>query len=320
MKVQTSLLALATLALGTAAPAEDLLPLTFQMTWKAQAEHGGYYQAVEKGFYADCGLDITIREGGPGVDGLQLLTSGAVDIAVIGQNDGVMRMNEAGFPAKAVMATFQKMPQILMFHAESGIETPEDLAGRPIMISAANRNTFWPFLRARYGLSDDQLRNHTGQLATWIANPDSVQQAFVSNEPFRFKAETGQDANFFMLSELGYPAYSSLVVVPQAMIDATPEAVQCLVDATRKGWADFIADPAPALAEITRRQPDNSPEQMAFSIDKMVSEAILAEGDMAGIGMMTEERWTEHFDKLVEFGLFPADFDLSSAYTLEFLK
>ena len=198
---------------GLAAQAQAATPVTFQLSWKAQAEFGGYYQALAKGYYAACGVDMTLREGAPGMDPSQLLTAGAVDAAMVPQNDGAMLMNKAGFAARAVLAGVQKAPAILLYHEESGIRKPEDLLGRPILLSASSRASIWPYLKAKYGFRDDQLRAFSGQMATWLADKTAIQQGVVTQDPYRFEAETGKPARFFQLAELGYNPYSAIMVL-----------------------------------------------------------------------------------------------------------
>ncbi|WP_171061016.1 ABC transporter substrate-binding protein [Poseidonocella sp. HB161398] len=321
MIVRIRISTFAVLAALAAAPAmaQDLVPLTFQMSWKAQAEHGGYHQAAARGYYEDCGVDMTIRDGGPGMDTAQLLTTGAVDVALVSQNDGVMRLNEAGFPARAVMSSFRKIPQILMYHEGEGIESPADMAGHPMLLSQSNRVTIWPFLKAKYGLDDADLRAYNGQIAVWMSTPGAIQQGFVSSEPYRYRQETGEDASYFLIADMGYVSLGSLVVVSDKLIEEAPEVVQCLVSASIKGWQDFLEDPAPAKARIAERDPNQTDGQMDFAIDKMVSEHLLYENDPSEIGQMDPAAWKAHADMLKSQGLLPADFDETTSYTLDFL-
>lgn len=295
--------------------------MSFIMSWRAEAENGGYYQAMVKGYYARCGIDMTIRQGGAGIDNAQLLTSGAVDAALLSQNDGVMRMNAAGFPARAVFAGFQRLASTLDVHPESGIEKMEDMKGHPIMLSAGNRNTIWPFLKQKYGFGDDQLRSFSGQFAPFLVDKTAVTQDLITNGPFVIKHDAGIEVRPFLLADYGYEPYSSLIVVPQKMIDTKPLLVQCLVDGSRKGWVDYMKDPQPAFAEIQKVADENSPELLRYAFETMKKYHLVETEDTAklGFGAMTDERWKRHFELLVSNRLFPADFDYKSSYTLQFL-
>lgn len=319
--LKSSIAALAVLA-GMAGTASANEPVTFQLSWKAQPEFGGFYQALAKGFYSACGIDMTLREGAPGIDPTQLLTTGAVDVALVPQNDGVLRMNSVGFPAKAVMASMQKFLTVMLYHDESGIAKPEDIKGKPVLISQGNRTTFWPFLKSKFGFTDDQLRTYNGQMAVWMADKTAVQQGVVTQEPFRIQAETGKMPSFFLLSDMGYNPYTVIVVVSQKMIDQKPAVVQCLVDASAKGWSDFMKDPSAAFTAITKLNPQITSELMAYSHKMMRDNQLVENEDTAkhGVGYISDERWKAHYEMLVANGLFPAGLDYKAAYTNQFVQ
>jgi NitT/TauT family transport system substrate-binding protein len=301
---------------------QALEKMTFITTWRAQAEHGGYYQAVAKSYYNACGLDIRIRQGGPGVDGKQLLVAGAVDLLSVAFSDAAPLINIAGFPAKAVMAIFQKNPQILMAHADSGINLLADMKGKPIMIGVASRTGFWPFLRAKYGFTDAQIRSYNGQIAPFLADDKAITQALITNEPHRVEVETGKMPKTFLLADYGYEAYASTLIVPQAMIDTKPDAVQCFVNGSIRGWIDFMKDPAPAIDLIRKDNPDNPDDVVAYSI-KMIKESGMletAETAKYGLGTMSDARWQSHTRVLQDAGIVAKDFDYREAYTLQFVN
>ena len=303
---------------GTAGAAEKV---TFMMSWKAQAEHGGYFHALVKGYYRDCGVDMTIRQGGPGIDPAQLLAGGAIDFSVAPFIDTVLQLNQAGFPARALMATFQRSAQILMTHAGNGIEKLEDMRDKPIMIAAISRKTFWPFFRDKYGWSDAQIRAYTGQLATFFADKNAVQQGFVTNEPFLVRRQTGQAPRTFMLADFGYLTYGSMVVTSQGLIDRNPKVVQCVVQATVKGWNDFLADPKVGFEAIKKEEPQNTDDLMTFAHQTMKDVNLVQNADTArdGIGTMRAERWKAHYDMLVEKDLIKP-MNWQSALDLRFLS
>lgn len=296
--------------------------LNFITTWRAQAEHGGYYQAVAKGYYQACGLDIKIRQGGPGVDGKQLLVGGAIDLLLTAFSDSAPLINVAGFPAKAVMAMFQKNPQILMAHANSDIKSLEDMKGRPIMIGVSSRTGFWPFLRAKFGFTDSQIRSYTGQIAPFLADDKMITQALITNEPHRVEVETGKMPKAFLLADYGYEAYAATLIVPQLMIDKKPEAVQCFVNGSIKGWIDFMKNPAPGIELIRKDNPDNPDDVVSYSIKMIQQSSMLETAETAkyGLGTMNDARWKSHTEMLQNAGIVPKDFDYRQAYTLQFVN
>jgi NitT/TauT family transport system substrate-binding protein len=285
--------------------------MTFMMSWKAQAEHGGYFHALAKGYYSACGVDLTIRQGGPGIDPAQLLAGGAIDFSVAPFIDTVLLLNQAGFPARALMGTFQRSAQILMTHAGNGIETLEDMRGKPIMIAAISRKTFWPFFRDKYGWDDSQIRAYTGQLATFFADKNAVQQGFITNEPFLVRRQTGTAPKTFVLADYGYLTYGSIVVTSQATIDRNPKAVECLVQSAVRGWNEYLVDPKTAFEVIKKEEPQNTDDLMAYAYQTIKDARLVqtAETERAGLGSMTDERWKTHYEMLVSKDLIkPMDY------------
>ena len=181
--------------------ADELRPISFVTDWKAQAEHGGFYQALANGYYADAGLDVTIRPGGPGINVPQLLASGSVDFGM-GSNSFIpLNIVAAGAGAKAVMASFQKDPQVLITHPRDDVKTLEDMRGMPIMVSDATISAFWVWLRSRFGFTDDQIRKYTFNLAPFLVDERAIQQGYLSSEPYSIEKEAGFTPQVFLLSD-----------------------------------------------------------------------------------------------------------------------
>ncbi len=317
-RLSTYFLACALAAVANHATAAE--KASFQLSWKAEAEHGGYYDALVKGYYSECGVDMTIRQGAPGIDPAQLLAGGAVDFALLPFIDTVLQLNQAGFQARAVLGTFQRTAQIFMTHADDGINSPQDMRGKPIMISVIGRTTFWPFFRDKFGWSDSQLRAYSGQLATFYADKNAIQQAFITNEPYLVKNRTGETPKTFLFADYGYLTYGSMVATSQAMIDHKPKVVACVVQASVKGWKEFLADPKPAFAVIKKEDPENTDGRLTYAYNAIKNYHLVEtrETEKAGFGSMTEARWKAHYEMLVaEHLLKPMDY--KSTINMQFL-
>jgi len=306
-----------------AGPAAALDELTFGTNWKAQAEHGGYYQAVATGLYEEHGLDVTIREGGPQVNHGQLLAAGRIDLYMGGNMFTGFNYVENDIPAVTIAAIFQKEPQVLLAHPDQGIDGFEDLQDKTLLVGQGGRITFWRWLKAEFGLTDDQLEPYTFNPAPFIADPQKVQQGYVTSEPFAIEREGGFEPVVLMMADAGYDTYSTTIVVMRPFLDENRDAVQRFVDASILGWYDYLyGDPAPGNALILEDNPDMTPEQLAFSRAKMKEYGIVDSGDALelGIGAMTDERWASFWEKTLEWGVYPEDMDYRQAYTLDFVN
>lgn len=299
-----------------------LTSVTYGTNWYAQAEHGGFYQAVATGIYADYGLEVTIKMGGPQVNGTQLLMGGAVDF-FMGYGSDALKAVEAGIPKVTVAALFQKDPQILIAHPDQGIETLEDLQGRPIYISAAANVTYWPFLAAKYGFTEDMKRPYNFNPGPFLADKTVAQQGYLSSEPLSIEKEGGFEPVVLLLADYGYEPYSTTIETRRELVDSDPDLVQRFVDASIKGWYSYLnGDPSPGNALIKAANPEMEDDQIAYGIEKMKEYGIVVSGEAAslGIGAMTAERWQSFFNTLAEAGVVQTDTDYTQAFTLDFVN
>ena len=321
MTTRTLLLAGAALVAVTGT-AQAQLELVYVTDWKAQAEHGGMYQAVAEGLYDKYGLDVTIRMGGPAIDVQQLMAAGAVDLGTGSNSFFPLNLLQAGADVQAVMAMFQKDPQILMTHPRDDVASIADMAGMPIMISTGSITSFWVWLDHQYGFTQDMIRPYTFNMAPFLVDETAIQQGYLSSEPFLALSE-GVDPEVYLIADTGYPSYSSLALVPTSLIEENPEAVEGFVNATIEGWYSYLyGDPTPGNELILADNPEMTLDKIEYGIEKMLEFGILDSGDALelGIGAMSDARWQEFFSLMVEAGIYDAGLDVTDAYTLDFVN
>lgn len=317
---RTFILSSASLALARTAAAATTI--RFVTDWKAQAEHGGYYQAVADGLYRQVGLDVKIIQGGPDVNVPQLLAGGAADFGM-GSNSFIpLNMVRSGVPITAVMAIFQKDPQVLITHPRRDMTSIADMRGKPVLISAATMTAFWPWLRAKFGFTDKQIRKYTHNLAPFIRDPNAIQEGYLTSEPYTIEKQAGFKPKVFLLADFGYPGYANMVLVPQKRIDTDRKTVQSFVSATQLGWQRYLVNPAKGNALIKRDNPDMSDDILKQSLDKMKSHEMIMSGDgkAFGLGSMTDRQWKLFYDTMAGLGLYPKGMNYKKAYDLSFVR
>ena len=295
--------------------------LTFGTNWKAQAEHGGFYQAVATGLYRDKGLDVTIRQGGPQVNHAQLLAAGRVDLNMGGNLFGQFNFTQNKVPVVTIAAIFQKEPQVLLAHPD--VKSFEDLRGKTLFIGNDGQLTFWLWMKQQFGFTDSQVKPYTFNPAPFLADRNSAQQGYVTSEPFAIETQGGFKPTVLMMADAGYDTYSTTIEATTALVKEKPDAVQRFVDATIEGWVSYLyGDPSPANALIKKDNPDMTDEQLAFSVKTMKEYGIVDSGDALthGIGAMTDARWRSFYDKSVGWGLYPAGLPVAEMYTLQFVN
>ena len=291
--------------------------------WRAEAEHGGLYQALASGLYKKYHLDVEIRQGGPNLNQAQLLAAGRYDFAVQSNSFEPLNFVKNGVPIVAVAAAFQKDPQVLIAHAGSGLDTLEKMKGKPILISAASRENFWQFLRVRYGFTDDQIRPYTFNLAPFLHAKDAIMQGYLTSEPYAIEQATGEKPLTILLADQGYQSYGAMIATTQATIDKKSELVQRMVDATLLGWIDYLnGDPSAANALIKRDNPEMTDAIIAHAIAGMKQYGIVQSGDALtqGVGSMTDARWHDFFGFTAKAGIYAKDLPYQKGYSLKFVN
>ena len=292
--------------------------IRFATDWRAQAEQGGYYQAIATGEYDKRGLDVRLIQGGPGVNVPQLLAAGAAEVGMGSNSFIVMNLAAEKAPVKAVAASFQKDPQVLIAHEGAGIDKIADMKGHPILLADASITAFWVWLKAKYGFTDDQVRKYTFNPAPFLADSRAVQQGYVTSEPYVLETEAKITPKVFLLADEGYPGYAAVILTRTPLIADRPEAVRAFVEGSAAGWKSYLeGDPAPGDALIRKDNPEMRQDVLDQAREKLKSYGIV---DLAGPGAMTDARWQEFFDMASANGVYPADMDWKAAYTLQFLQ
>src|SRR6202140_2754148 len=216
-----------------AAPARSAFAETvnFGTDWKAEAEHGGYYQAIATGIYKRHGLEVNLRPGGPQVNHAQLLAAGGLDFNIASNSFVPLNFVHENIPMVAVAAIFQKDPSVLIAHHGRGDDSLAALKGKPVMIGSDTRVTSWQFLKQKFGYTDDQVRPYTFSVAPFLADPQAIQQGYLTSEPFMIEKEGGHPV-VMLLADAGYQGYGALIETSDKLVRDKPDLVQRFVDAS----------------------------------------------------------------------------------------
>jgi len=292
--------------------------VVFITNWYAEAEHGGFYQAVAEGTYKQHGLDVEVKMGGPQINVMQLLLAGQADL-VMGYDLQTIKAVEQGLPVVTVATTFQKDPAVLIAHP--GVAALPDLKTRTLLIGQASETTFWPWLKAKYGFTDAQKRPYAFSVQQFLVDKNVAQQGYLTSEPFTIE-KAGIKPVVFLLADSGYPPYAQTIVVTAKTLKDKPDMIRKFVQASAAGWRSYLKNPAPGNGLIKKANPEMTEELMAFGVARMKEYGLVTGGDAktAGLLTMTDDRWKQTFDFMVSAGLTKAEVDYHKAYTLQFVK
>ena len=297
--------------------------VSFGTNWIAEAEHGGFFQAVADGTYRKYGLDVAIVPGGPNSNNRMLLIAGKLDFFMAANTLMSFDAVTNNVPVVSVAAVFQKDPQVLLTHPETKATKLEDLRPLTVFISKEGMTTYFQWLKSEYGFNEKNVRPYNFNPQPFIATPQSAMQGYVTSEPYSVEKSAGWKPGIFLLSDYGYNSYSTLIETRQDVIDKKPDLVQRFVDASVVGWYNYLyGDNAAANAMIKQLNPEMTDELLAYSIAKMKDYGIVDSGDSLknGIGAMTDERVASFFEKMVRAGVVRSDVDYRKSYTLRFIN
>ncbi len=318
-----ALVASTMLTLPAAAQDAELIDVSYGTNWLAQAEHGGFYQAVADGTYEEYGLNVTIRQGGPQGANRALLVGGQIDFYMGGATSAINAVKE-GIPTITLAAIFQKDPQVLIAHPDQGFDTFADLSGASQLIMGQEGfTTYFEWMKSNFeGFSDEMYTPYTFNPAPFIADPKAVQQGYLTSEPFEIERQAGFEPVVYLLADEGFDPYSTTIEAMKPFVDANPDVAKRFVEATAIGWANYLYGDNTAANELIKADnPEMTDEQLAYSLEKMKEYGIVVSGEAEeqGIGCMTDARWQNFYDNMVEAGVFEAGIDISQAYTTEYV-
>ncbi|UOQ83367.1 ABC transporter substrate-binding protein [Gracilibacillus salinarum] len=293
----------------------DLGEASLVTNWFAQPEHGGNYAALEEGFYAEEGIDMTIEPGGPQISATQLVSSGKMDFGYTSGED-ILNARDKGIPLVAIGAIFQVSPYVLISHADAGVEDFEDLEGMTTI--TAPGVGYWEYIKKSYELEEVKELSYTGQLSTFIEDPDAVTQGYITSEPYVLDQQ-GVENNYLRIHDSGFQPYSNVIFTTEDVIEEKPELVKAFMAATVKGWEAYRDDPAAYKEILKEYNPDLTEGLMDFGAKEQEELIFGGDAEEHGFGYMTEERWAALQEQMLDLGIITNDEDPTNFFTTEFL-
>lgn len=294
----------------------DVSRIVLQTDWFPQPEHGGFYQALATGLYEEAGLEVVILPGGPNAMTTQKVLKGDAHFAM-NRADTIHALAARDVPVVMVMATLQHDPQAVMVHPGSGIDSLEDLDGKRVMAIPGLAWIKW--VEAKYGIEMEIIPHDFG-MERFLNDPDFIQQCLLTNEPY-YAMREGASPKVLRLAESGFDPYHGIYCL-QAFAEDHPDVVSRFVEASIRGWQDFIlGDPTPAFQLISRLNPKMDPGFMAFSHGKLMEWKLVTGEAMDGsqVGRIDPERMEAMVRELNGLGIVEASAAPEAWYTTRFL-
>ena len=323
VRTLTRLVVALTALSSAAAHAED--KVRFATNWKAQAAHGGFYQAIADGTYKKYGLDVTLLQGGPQVNNRPLLPAARIDFLMTGNLLHSFDNVKNGVPTIVVAGIFQKDPQALIAHPGQGHESFAALKSAPVALIAKDAQfSWWQWLKVTHGFRDEALKPYNYNLGSFLANPKAIQQGYSVAEPIYVEKQGRFKPVVHLLADHGFSTYSTVIEARTEMVAKRPDLVQRFVDASVIGWVHYLyGDRRAAHALMRRDNPEMSEDELEASVALMKQQGIVDSGESLtqGIGTMNPARIRDFYDQMVRAGLYqPAEVDLNRVATMRFVN
>ncbi len=307
--------------LAAPAHAQQLDKVSFGTNWVAEAEHGGFYQAVADGTYKTYGLEVTIVPGGPQVNNRLLLLGRKIDFFMSANSLQSFDAVAQNIPTIVVAASFQKDPQVLLAHPGTA-EKFEDLKNLTLLISSEGQQSYFKWMQAEFGFAPEKVKPYTFNPQPFLVDRNSAMQGYVTSEPYAVE-KAGVKPKIFLLADHGFNTYSTLIETRREVVEKRPDLVQRFVDASAIGWYNYLYGDNKSANELIRKHnPEMSQELIDYSIARMKEYGIVDSGDALklGIGAMTDARMASFFDKMVKAGVVKPTVDFRKSYTLQFVN
>jgi NitT/TauT family transport system substrate-binding protein len=297
---------------------------SIQLSWEHTAEFAGFYEAVERKYYADENLEVRIDGGGFDenenyIDSIQSVLDGKADFGVVSA-DTLLLARAEGKPVVAVASIYQHSPVVIVSLKQEGVDAllqPEDLVGK--RVGTVPGDVVYDAIMAaknvdRSGI--EEIPQEAAGLDNLINGEIDALVGFVINEPVVLQQQ-GYEVNLITPRDYGVELYSNLIFTTPQFIADHPDVVERFVRATTKGYQEAMDNPGQA-AELTVER--NPARQVEIEEASMLASVPLLKPADSEIGMMRAEDWTAIHQTLLDLGILAEPLNVEEAYTLEFVN
>jgi ABC-type nitrate/sulfonate/bicarbonate transport system substrate-binding protein len=217
---------------------------TMQAAWINDAEFAGYFLGLDKGYYADAGLDMSYLSGGPDVIPESTIIAGRADLALTTPDTTIRAISEQGAKFKIIGTQYQKNPLGIVSLKKNGINTPADLIGKTLAVPPVNTVTIEALLKHNgIALSDVNIVPYAYDPTPLLRGEIDASLDFTTNVPFNINA-LGEEAHSFLIYDYGVTTFNDTVVVTEETLATKRPELIAWLRASRKGWEENLADPS----------------------------------------------------------------------------
>ena len=307
---------------GDGGAKDNLHHLTVVLDWYPNALHAFLYEAQEKGYFAEQGLDVDIQSPAGVNDAMSMVAAGKADIGLYYQQDVIQARAEQNVPIKSIGAVVQGPLNIVLSLKDKNITSPKDLEGKTVGYAGTELSeALIRSIMKNSGADPDSVKlvdvGFDLMSSMTTGNVDATIGCLVNHEVPQMEEE-GFELNYFPVSGYGIPNYyEEIFLTNNKLLEEEPEVVAGFLRASKKGFDDFKADPDGCLAILMNNQNEaNFP--LTQSVEEKSCETLLPLMETADAEFLsqTEECWQENIDWMLENGLIDQDVDVADVMTV----
>jgi NitT/TauT family transport system substrate-binding protein len=307
---------------GVSQPPKSPDEVRVQLKWVHQAQFAGFYMAVEKGYYGQENLKVTLLPGGPGISPVEQLLSGKADFGVDSAENILVSRGE-GKPAVGIAAIYRRSAVVFVAKTDSGIVRPANFIGKTVAIggeAGAIRDYELQFhaMMKRLGLDVSMVKivPWDPALETFLRGEAEVAPCYATGNLIKLRRQ-GLKLNLIWPSDYGIHFYSDTLATTDRIISENPDLVTRFLRATLRGWREAVEDCQEAATVTLKYAQITDPELQTAMMEALLP---LVHTGEDRIGWMKAEVWQGMYQILLEQNLLAEPFDVDRAYTLRFLK
>lgn len=298
--------------------------VTVQLSWFHGVEYAGFYAAVEKGYYADENIEVTLNAGGPETNALDEVNTGKAQFG-IGSGDSLISAKVGGQNLMAVAAIFKDNPTAITSLKSDNILKPEDLIGKTIGTYSLDVNDYFdlPFraFMTNTGLEKDSMNyalieDFQGANEIKSGKMDAMSGMFATDQ-LVMTSEAGDEINLMYYKDYGVDMYINTIFVTQEFAQNNPDLVTRFIRATLKGYA-YAVQHTDEVASFALKYDDTL--DLGYQQQVMAAQIPFIDTGDGPIGSMDVAVWQYTQQTLVDEGVISAPVNIDEIFTNQFVE
>ena len=294
--------------------------IRLQLGWLASNGILGEVMADKLGYFAEEGLEFEIVPGGPNIDGVASVASGANNLGSISSSPSLMLARSAGLPIKCVAAGYQQHPFTYFSMDRSPVREPQDLVGKKVATQGTARILLRALL-AKNGISENDVEVSVmgGDMAPLKVGQVDVATGWQTN--VGALSVLGEERVDMKLWDAGIQLYANPYYTPDDMLQEHGDKVIAAIRAISRGWGAVYEDPAAGVDALVERYPNLDKDSEMKAVDLVLGFSFNDKTKAGGWGVMTEDNWLEQIATYDSLGQFSSGAPkLSDIMTLDILE